>query len=74
MLAMATRAQTMKLPFPKPPLEEFLEQSLRGFEQHLQGEHMKPSSIEQQMRGAREFATFLIGRPHRYRQKTKGKI
>jgi hypothetical protein len=71
---MPKRDHTMKLPFPKPPLEEFLEQSLKGFEEHLHGERMKPSSIEQQMRGAREFAIYLIGRPHRYRQKTKGRI
>ena len=71
---MAKREQSMQLPFPKPPFEEFLELSLQGFEQHLQSERMKPSSMEQQMRGAREFATYLIGRPHRYRQKTKGKI
>ena len=71
---MVKRQQTMKLPFPKPPFDEFLEHSLRGFEQHLQSERMKPASIEQQMRGAREFATYLIGRPHRYRQRTKGKL
>lgn len=71
---MAKRERSMKLPFPKPPFEEFLEERLKGFEQHLQSERMKPSSMEQQMRGAREFATYLVGRPHRYRQKTKGKI
>jgi hypothetical protein len=71
---MGKRGTSMKLPFPKPPFEEFLEDRLKGFEQHLQGERMKPSSIEQRMRGAREFATYLIGRPHRLREQTKGKI
>ena len=71
---MAKRGLSMKLPFPKPPFEEFLEERLKGFEQHLQSERMKSSSIEQRMRGAREFATYLIGRPHRFRQQTKGKI
>ena len=71
---MAKRELSMKLPFPKPPFDEFIEQRLRGFEQHLQSERMKRSSIEQRMRGAREFATYLIGRPHRLREQTKGKI
>ena len=64
----------LKLPFPKPPFDEFIEERLKGFEEHLQSERLRPSSIEQRMRGAREFGTYLIGRPHRFRQQTKGKI
>jgi len=68
------RLRILKLPFPKPPFDEFIEERLKGFEEHLQSERLRPSSIEQRMRGAREFATYLIGRPHRFRQQTKGKI
>ena len=71
---MAKSERNMKLPFPKPPFDEFIEARLKGFEEHLQSERLKPSSIDQRMRGAREFATYLIGRPHRFRQQTKGKI
>ena len=73
-LLMAKSEQSLKLPFPKPPFDEFIEERLKGFEEHLQRERLRPSSIEQRMRGAREFATYLIGRPHRFRQQTKGKI
>ena len=73
-LLMAKLERSLKLPFPKPPFDEFIEQRLKGFEEHLQSERLRPSSIEQRMRGAREFATYLIGRPHRFRQQTKGKI
>ena len=71
---MAKSERSMKLPFPKPPFDEFIEARLKGFEERLQSECLKPSSIDQRMRGAREFATYLIGRPHRFRQQTKGKI
>ena len=74
MRPMSRCEMNMKLPFPKPPFEEFLEERLKGFEQHLQGERMTLSTIDQRMRAAREFATYLIGRPHRFREQTKGKI
>ncbi|HEY3198332.1 MAG TPA: hypothetical protein VGJ57_09980 [Nitrospirales bacterium] len=71
---MAKSERSLKLPFPKPPFDQFIEERPKGFEEHLESERLRPSSIEQRMRGAREFATYLIGRPHRFRQQTKGKI
>ncbi len=57
----------------KPPFERFLDEALKEFELHLRSEGIK-GSREQRMRGAREFAVFLLGRPHRKGEVTKGKI
>jgi hypothetical protein len=57
----------------KPPFERFLDDALKGFELHLKAERIQ-GSREQRMRGAREFALFLLGRPHRKGEVTKGKI
>ena len=47
---MAKSERSLKLPFPKPPFDEFLEERLKGFEEHLKSERLRPSSIEQRMR------------------------
>ena len=58
----------------KPPLERFLENALKEFERHLRGERLKEGPIDHRMRGAREFAVFLLGRPHRKHEVTKDRI
>lgn len=58
----------------QPPLERFLQASLKEFEQHLRGEGLKEGPIDHRMRGAREFARFLLGRPHTKGEQTKGTI
>jgi len=50
-----------------------LEQALRDFQAHLRSVEMKESAQEHRMRGAREFARFLLGRPHELREVTKGR-
>jgi len=57
----------------KPPFERFLDETLKEFELHLKSEGIQ-GAREQRMRGAREFAVFLLGRPHRKGEVTKGKI
>jgi hypothetical protein len=49
-------------------------QALEKFEQHLKNEEIKKGPMEQRMRGAREFAVFLLGRGHRKGERTKGRI
>ncbi len=58
----------MKLPF-----ERFISEALKEFEQHLKKEGIE-GARDQRMRGAREFAVFLIGRPHHKGERTKGRI
>ena len=58
----------------KLPLEEFLEGNLKEFEKHLKTEQLKDGPIDHRVRGAREFARFLLGRPHRKNERTKGTI
>ncbi len=55
----------------KAPFQRFLEESLKGFEQHLRNENLKAGPIEHRMRGARQFARFLTGRPHQKGKRTK---
>ena len=57
----------------KPPFERFLDEALKEFETHLRNEGIQ-GAREQRMRGAREFAVFLLGRPHRKGEVTKGKM
>jgi len=58
----------------KPPFEQFIEQSLKDFEVHLNTEGMTKNTKTDRMKGAREFAVFLVGRPHKKGEVTKGKI
>ena len=58
----------------KAPMEKFLEAALKDFEGHLRREGLKEGPIDHRMRGAREFALFLLGRPHRKYEVTKGRI
>jgi hypothetical protein len=58
----------------KPLCERFLDEALKEFETHLRNEGIQEATREQRMRGAREFAVFLLGRPHRKGEVTKGKI
>ncbi|UVT21143.1 MAG: helix-turn-helix domain-containing protein [Nitrospira sp.] len=55
------------------PFDRFVEESLKGFALHLADENIK-GAFEQRMRGAREFALYLLGRPHKKGQRTKGTI
>jgi hypothetical protein len=57
----------------KPPFDRFLDETLKEFELHLKSEGIQ-GAREQRPRGAREFAVFLLGRPHRKGEVTKGKI
>ena len=58
----------------KSPFEEFLAEALKKFENHLKSEGLVKEAIDHRMRGAREFAVFLLGRPHRKGERTKGTI
>jgi hypothetical protein len=64
----------MRTLFENSLFEEFMGQALEKFEQHLSDELIKKEPMEQRMRGAREFAVFLLGRPHRKGERTKGRI
>ena len=55
------------------PFEEWISEMLKEFESHLAREAIE-GAREQRMRGAREFARLLIGRPHRKGERTKGTI
>jgi hypothetical protein len=44
------------------PFERFIEETLKEFEQHLRTIGIA-GAREQRMRGARQFARFLVGRP-----------
>jgi len=64
----------LKTLFDNSLFEEFMGQALEKFEQHLMNEEIKKEPLEQRMRGAREFAVFLLGRGHRKGERTKGRI
>ena len=64
----------MRTLFENSLFEEFMGQALEKFEQHLRDEKLNEEPMEQRMRGAREFAVFLLGRPHRKGERTKGRI
>ena len=67
-------AMKMKTLFDNSLFEEFMGQALEKFELHLKNEGIKQNPLEQRMRGAREFAVFLLGRGHRKGERTKGRI
>jgi hypothetical protein len=45
------------------PFEEFVREALRDFERQTRGEGLDEQHREQRLRGARDFAVFLLGRP-----------
>lgn len=45
------------------PFEEFLERALREFEQQLMHESLTERVRENRLRGARDFAVYLLGKP-----------
>ncbi|MCA9466878.1 MAG: hypothetical protein KC643_15745 [Nitrospira sp.] len=53
---------------------EFISNCLNGFEGHLRNLGMSDSTIVERMKGAREFARFLVGDPHAFNERTKGTI
>src|SRR6266545_4856268 len=67
-------AMKMKTLFDNSLFDEFMGQALEKFELHLKNEGIKQNPLEQRMRGAREFAVFLLGRGHRKGERTKGRI
>ncbi len=54
------------------PFERFIEESLKEFETHLQNIGMG-GATESRLRGARQFARFLVGRPADKDEVTKGR-
>lgn len=54
------------------PFRQFIGNSLEDFRKHLNQIGMKDSTIDQRMRGATEFARYLIGDPHEFNEQTKG--
>ncbi len=56
------------------PFQKFVSNSLKDFENHLRSLEMKEGTVDQRMRGAREFAKFLIGEPHYFNERTKSSI
>jgi hypothetical protein len=45
------------------PFEEFLERALRDFEDQVKRERLTENIRDQRLRGARDFAVFLLGQP-----------
>ena len=56
------------------PFERFVQDTLQSFEDHLRSEGMTTNTITDRMKGAREFARYIVGRPHRKNERTKGTI
>lgn len=56
------------------PFRIFVSKSLKDFQNHLKSLGMKEDTIKQRMRGATEFAKYLVGEPHKYNEQTKGTI
>jgi len=56
------------------PFHKFISKCLLDFQKHLEKNKTKEGTIEQRMRGAREFARFLVGEPHAFNERTKGTI
>ena len=54
------------------PFDKFVADALKDFEQHLRTIGIN-GARDQRMRGAREFARFLVGRPHQKGEVTKGR-
>ncbi len=53
---------------------DFVSQSLKDFEEHLKNQKLADSTILERMKGAREFARFLVDEPHMYGERTKDTI
>lgn len=53
---------------------EFISNCLNGFEAHLRVLGMSESTITERMKGAREFARFIVDDPHAFKERTKGTI
>jgi hypothetical protein len=66
---MARREGVMKSPF-----EKFLADALEGFERHLEDEKLAPRAREFRMRGAEQFALFLLGKPAQKHGRSKGAV
>ena len=63
----------------KPPLEDFLSKALKDFEAHLRGQsdpkqQRREPTIGHRMRGATQFASFLLGKPPQKSERIKGTI
>ena len=56
------------------PFRQFIHNSLDDFQKHLKQIGMEDSTIGQRMRGATEFARYLVGEPHDYNEQTKDTI
>jgi hypothetical protein len=63
----------------KPPLEDFLSKALKDFEAHLRSksdpkQRRRESTIGHRLRGATQFAAFLLGKPPQKTERIKGTI
>lgn len=58
----------------KPPFEKFLADALEGFERHLEREKFALSARNHRMRGAEQFARFLLGEPPQKHERSKGTV
>jgi hypothetical protein len=54
------------------PFDKFIEDVLRDFEKHLHAIGIR-GATDQRLRGARQFARFLVGRPAKKDEVTKGR-
>lgn len=59
---------------PTKPFNGFISQALKDFASHLANEGMKKTTIDQRIRGAREFPRYLIGDAHGYGERTQGSL
>lgn len=53
---------------------DFISQALKDFETHLKQQKMTDNTITDRMKGAREFARFVVGEAHLYGERTKDTI
>lgn len=58
----------------KPPLQQFLAQALKDFETHLKKQGDQPATIAHRLRGAEQFARFLLGTLTQKGEKSKGSV
>ena len=56
------------------PFYNFFTENLEKFEAHLMSIKQTKKTREERMKGARQFAVFLLGRPASYNERTKGTI
>jgi len=54
----------------KSPFENFLVAALADFEKHLKDIALRDDPVDRRMRGARQFADFLIGNKRRKGERT----